>query len=66
MITVSLKQIHQKNPCYDGWAKVLHGQGKITKEQLDECLESDHVPMSYSKLACDTQFPLSAILESND
>jgi hypothetical protein len=66
MITVSLKQILEKSPCLEGWAKVLHGQGKITKVQLDECLESEHVPMSYSKLACDTQFPLSAILESND
>lgn len=39
VITVSLKQILAKSPCPSGWAKVLYGQGKITAEQLAECLE---------------------------
>lgn len=65
MVTVSLKQILAKSPCSDGWAKVLHGRGKITKEQLEECLRDSHVLMSYSKLACDEQFPLSIIIETN-
>lgn len=65
MISVTLKKILSKNPCSSGWAKVLHAQGKMTDEQLTECLENEHVPMSYSKLADDNKFPLSSIIERN-
>lgn len=65
MITITLKQILAEMPCSDGWAKVLHAQGKITREQLAECIENKHVPLRYSKLADDTDFPLSSIIDSN-
>ena len=65
MITVSLKQILAKNPCSDGWAKVLHAREKITKEQLESCIKDEHTPISYSKLADDEQFPISSIIDSN-
>lgn len=65
MITVSLKQILAGSPCAEGWARVLHARGKITKDQMDECLENDHVPTSLSKLADDEQFQMSSIIESN-
>ena len=65
MITVSLKQILAANPCQSGWAKVLHARGKMTNGQLQECLDNEHVPMSFSKLADDEQFPMSSIIESN-
>src|SRR5690606_25070295 len=65
MITVSLKQILAKNPCSEGWAKVLHYRGKITAGQMTECIENGKVPASLSKLADDEQFPLSSISDSN-
>jgi hypothetical protein len=65
MITLSLKQILAEEPCADGWAKVLYARGKITKEQMQEFINNDHVPKSLSKLADDDQFPLSSIIESN-
>jgi hypothetical protein len=65
MITVSLKQILAGGPCSSGWAKVLHARGKITKDQMDSCIEDDHVPTSLSKLADDEQFAMSSIIESN-
>ena len=65
MILITLNQILAKEPCSDGWAKILHARGKITEQQMQEVLEGGCMPEGSAKLADDEAFPLSLAMESN-